>query len=97
MEHMAFRGRISVRTPPQSIVWNPHNFGLDEPQGPLGKQTLGPHKTVLCTLETAVLASYSLEPGLAWPQRRFVGTDEEGVTGSLNYLTTQYRLLSFIL
>jgi hypothetical protein len=49
----------------KSIVWNPHNFGLDEPQGPLGKQTLGAHKTVLCTLETAALASYSLQPGLA--------------------------------
>lgn len=69
MEHVAFRGlvarSVSPRKPPQSVVWNPHNFGLDEPQGPLGKQTLGAHKTVLCTLETAVLVSYSLQPGLA--------------------------------
>jgi hypothetical protein len=68
MEHIALRGllgRIAVRTPPQSIVWTPHNFGLDEPQGPLGKQTLGAHKTALCTLETAVLPRCSLEHRLA--------------------------------
>jgi hypothetical protein len=84
MEHTAtFCGlvpQIVTRTAPQSIVWTPHNFGLDEPQGPLGKQTLGgPIK--LCVYGTRGTAVLVVLPGLAQLLRP-VGTDAGSVTGT---------------
>jgi len=44
--YLAFRGLVSCQAPHHPIVWIPHNFRPNEPQGPLGKQTLVAHKTV---------------------------------------------------
>lgn len=91
MEHIAFRGlvgrSISLRTPPQSIVWNHRALWENKRWGPIK----------LCCVCLKQLRSLRTTCSLAWPQRRFVGTDAEGVAGSLSCLTTQYRLLSLFL